>query len=835
MKFRLEAWVSISLFALIAVSAVPAASADPRPQSTATPAAAESSSSQSNSATLPPKPAAKKQRDLSEEQYDARNKNLALRAIERFAADQRDIWTSPAKLTVADADWLMPLGLASAAFFATDTETSKHLSNSPHRISLGNNLSNAGVGAFGGFAAGMYVWGKITHDDHKSETGFLAAEAAANSLAVTYALKYTLGRERPLTNDYRGNFWSGGDSFPSEHSALAWSMASVVAHEYPGVLTQILAYGGATAVSLARVDAKQHFPSDVLIGSAIGWLSGEIVYRAHHDPEVGGSPWQTYSEALDYLEQDRPRRNMGSTFVELDSWVYPAMDRLAGLGYIHSAIQGTRPWTRMQCALLTVEAGSGLLEKDHPGDGALALVERLRTEFSYELERIDGGRNFTVALDSVYARAISISGPDLTDGFHFGQTIAYDFGRPYERGTNLQDGGSFRADFGPIAIFVRAEYQHAPAAPAASDAVRTFISQIDMVPEPPANPVKQINRAELLDAYAAVNISNWQISAGRQSLSWGPGPGGSLIWSTNAPPVDMVRIVNSEPEVMPGFLKYLGPVTLDSFFGRMQGGYYNPRPFIYGNKISFKPLANLEFGYSRTVTLGGPLGDKFTPANFVDSFFGQQSSDTAGGNSVPGDAHADFDWTFNIPKVHNYLVFYGEIYTDDNAFPPVAPARAAYRPGLYLTRFPHLSKLDLHLEAANTATAQVGGGLVTKGDLNYWNFVYRDGYTSDGLLIGNTVGRMGASYSGWLTYWASKRDTFQITYKNSQVDPAFVPGGGGFQDYGANNELHLRSGLYVKSAFQYEHISHFPILFTHPQNNFAVTLEIGFLPSEREK
>jgi membrane-associated phospholipid phosphatase len=835
MKFRWEAWLSFSLLTLISASAAPAASADPRPQSTAAPAPAATTSSSRESAPneAPPKPAPK-QHDFSETQYDERNKHLALRAIERFAGDQRDIWTSPTKLRVADADWLMPLGLASAAFFATDTETSKHLSNSPHRLNLANNFSNAGVGAFGAFVGGMYIWGTISHDDHKSETGFLAAEAAVNSLAVTYALKYSLGRERPLTDNYRGNFWSGGDSFPSEHAALAWSMASVVAHEYPGIFTQILAYGGATAVSLARVDAKQHFPSDVLIGSAIGWLSGEIVYRAHHDSELGGSPWQSYSEALDYLEQDRPRRNMGTTFVELDSWVYPAMDRLGGLGYIHSGIQGTRPWTRMQCALLTVEAGNALIEFDHRGDGALALVERLRTEFSYELERIDGGRNFTAALDSVYARTVSISGPDLTDGFHFGQTIAYDFGRPFERGTNLQDGGSFRADAGPIAIYVRAEYQHAPGAPAPSDAVRSFIAQADLVTEPGANPVKPINRAELLDAYLAVNLSNWQISAGRQSLNWGPGPGGSLIWSNNASPVDMVRIVNSEPEVMPGLLKYFGPVTLDSFFGRLTGGYYNGRPFMYGNKISFKPLPSLEFGYSHTVTIGGRNGNPLTPANFVDSFAGIESRSIAG-SSVPGDAHADFDWTWNVPKTGNYFVFYGDWYADDDAFPPVAPTRTAFRPGLYVTHFPHFAKLDLHLEAANTAVAQVGKGIATTGNLNYWNFVYRDGYTNDGVLLGNVVGRMGANYSAWLTYWASKRDTFQFTYKNSQVDKAFVPGGGAFQDYGVNNELHLRSGLYVKSQFQYEHISHFPILFNGPQHNFAATLEIGFLPSKREK
>jgi hypothetical protein len=47
--------------------------------------------------------------------------------------------------------------------------------------------------------------------------------------------------------------------------------------------------------------------------------------------------------------------------------------------------------------------------------------------------------------------------------------------------------------------------------------------------------------------------------------------------------------------------------------------------------------------------------------------------------------------------------------------------------------------------------------------------------------------------------------------------------------------LHLKSGMYVKTQFQYENISHFPILFTGAQHNFTGMLEIGFLPSEREK
>jgi Capsule assembly protein Wzi/PAP2 superfamily len=763
-----------------------------------------------------------------------RDNSLGPHLIKHLAKDQEAIWTVPARIRLADADWLVPFSLAAAGMFATDTEFSKHLSNSPSRLKNSTNFSNYGIGAMGGLAGGLYLWGQFVRDEHKRETGVLAGEAALNSLGVVYALKYSLGRERPLQDEFQGNFWSGGDSFPSEHAAAAWSIATVVAHEYPGTLTQIFAYGMASAVSVSRLTAKQHFPSDVLIGSAIGWLSGEIVYRAHHDPELGGSTWESYAESRTYLERDRPRQNMGTTFVELDSWVYPAFDRLAGLGYVHTSIAGQRPWTRMQCARLIEEAGERLQEGEIARDGANALVARLRGEFSYEMGLLDGGRNMTANLESLYVRAVSISGPDLTDGYHFGQTVSYDFGRPFQRGTNGQAGGAFRAAMGPIAIYVRAEYQHAPAAPAPSSAVRTFIAQTDGVPEPPDVPVNAINRPRLLDAYLGVNVDNWQILVGKQSLSWGPGLGGSLLWSNNSPPVDMVRLVNSEPTRLPGFLKYLGPVTLDQFIGRLEGGTFIPHPFIYGNKISLKPLPNFEFGFGRTATIGGQGGDPLTPGNFVDSFFGRTSSHSLGG-SVPGDNHVNVDWTFNVPKVGDYLVFYGDWYSDDDPIPFQAPSRSAFRPGLYITHFPGITKLDLHVEVADTQTAYDGKGVANTGHLNYFNFVYRDGYTNDGFLIGNVVGRMGRSYQGWMTYWLSPRDTLQLMYKKSSVANAFVPGGGAWQDFGLKNEFYLKSGFYLKSQIQYEDISHFPILFTGAQHNVTGILEFGFSPDGKKK
>src|SRR6202044_608980 len=109
-----------------------------------------------------------------------------------------------------------------------------------------------------------------------------------------------------------------------------------------------------------------------------------------------------------------------------------------------------------------------------------------------------------------------ISGPALTDSYHFGQTVGYDFGRPYERGTNGQAGGSFSAAAGPVAFYIRAEYQHAPGAPALSPTEVNFISQADggtAIGDPaipiskiPAGPFADTNRLELLDAYITVNM-----------------------------------------------------------------------------------------------------------------------------------------------------------------------------------------------------------------------------------------------------------------------------------------------------------------------------------------
>ena len=504
--------------------------------------------------------------------------------LKNIALDQKTIWTSPFHLHSEDGTWLFPLATVTALSIATDRSFVHALSSDPQKLNRYRSFSNDGVAALVGVGAGPYIWSYISHDEHERETGILTGEAVFDSLLTTQALKYSFGRERPTADQGRLDFFKGGNSFPSDHAAAAWSAATVIAHEYPGFLTQTLAYGLATAVSASVVLGKDHSPSDALIGSAMGWLIGRQIYRAHHDPDLGGGTVGDLPGS-ENRGGDRDRHDMGSPFVTLDSWVYPTFERLAALRYVSSAILGLKPWTRMECARLTEEAAESLQAADKPNPEAAGLVARLQQEFGYEVGLLSGGHNLTANLDSLYVRAVSISGPALTDSYHFGQTVAYDFGRPYERGTNGQAGGSFEASAGPLTIYVRAEYQHAPAVAAYSDTQRSAIAQADGVPlsEVQSGAVTTTNQAQLLDAYAAVDFHNFQLAVGRQSLSWAPGPD-SMMWSDNIEPVSMIRLVNPEPFLLPGFLRHLGPVRVDQFFGRLDGTTVRSEPICLRSK-----------------------------------------------------------------------------------------------------------------------------------------------------------------------------------------------------------------------------------------------------------
>jgi Capsule assembly protein Wzi/PAP2 superfamily len=758
----------------------------------------------------------------TDDEESANENALNAHLLKVFLQDQKAIWTCPAHIHLVDADWLIPLGAATGIMLATDTEYSKHLSNSPSRLKHSNDISNYGIGAIGGVTAGFYFLGYLTHDDHQRETGLLAGEAAIDALVPTYALKYAFGRERPLQDDYRGDFFKGGDSFPSEHSAAAWSIASVIAHEYPGPLTSLLAYGAASAISFSRISAKQHFPSDVLVGDTIGWLVGAYVYRTHHNPDLSGAAWPTYAESQDESGSTAPA---GSPYVELDSWIYPAIERLAALGYIDSTFLGMRPWTRAECASLVQEAEGAIEATGGARGDVYSLFQALQTELQEDTDALSGTGEGAVHLESLYANAVGINGPPLNDSYHFGQTIINNYGRPYQEGFNTWDGFSGYATEGRYTIYVRGEYQHSPYAPALPLAARQAIATADQNPLQPATPFATVNQFRLLDTYVAANVADWNFAFGKQSLWWSPDYGSAMVFSDNAEPIYMFRASRIAPFTLPWiFGRLLGPMKLDAFFGKLSGNEFPPRPVIHGEKVSFKPTKNLEFGFTRMAEFGG-VGRALTPAAVFNSYFSLRNSIYYASNANPGKRTGGFDCSYRLPLMRDWVTIYTDAISADDISPLSAPRRSAINPGIHVVRFPKIPRLDLRVEAVNSNSPSSTHG----GHLFYWDFAYHDLSTNKNNLIASWIGRDGTGMQGWTTYRFGARNELQLGYRHAKVSGDFITGGETVNDGSAQFDWWPERNVNLSFGVQYEKWFA-PVLAPTAQTNWTYSTGVTFWP-----
>lgn len=773
---------------------------------------------------------------------DDRHVNSFRLAPKHFLFDQKAMWTSPVHLGVPEATWLVPVAGFTAGLFATDSDFMRGLSHDSNTLAHYNHLSNYGLGAMAGLGAGAYFLGWATHNEHERETGFLSGEAAIDSVIASEAISYMTGRERPLVDHANGSFGVGGPSFPSEHSTAAWAIAGILAHEYPSPLVKLFSYGAATAISVSRIKAEEHFPSDVVVGSAIGWLVSQYVYKDHHNPDLPGGSWELLGVRPESPDHWRAR-DMGSPYVPTDSWIYPALLRLAALGYIKSDIAGMRPWTRLECARLVSEASDNLHDKPSAGAEANELYDSLQKEFEKEVDWLGGGNNREARLESVYTRVTGISGEPLRDGYDFGQTITNDDGRPYAEGFNNVTGASGWFSDGPFVGYVRGEYQHAPSSPALPNSALQAIAQEEELPSPPpATSTPAVDQADMLDGYVGIEVHNWEISIGKQEQWWGPDAGGPMLFSTNAEPMEMLQINRTTPFTLPGFLGLLGPIRAQFFLGRIDGYHWlfssltgfagswsqtlSDQPFIEGEKVSMKPSPNLEFGFAATRLFAG-AGVAFTAHKFFQAVF-STGNGLPGTSSDPGDARGAFDFTYRVPGLRNWLTFYGDGFTDDEPSPLWgAFDKSAFDSGLYFSHLPKLPKLDLRIEGVYTDNPNPNR--VLQHGFFYWNDRYRNGYTNDGNLIGSWIGREGQGAQAWSTYWFTTKDKLQFTFRHQKVSQQFVPFGGTVTDEGVSGDFSLGSQMSVSAAIQYEEWN-FPVLAATRQTDVATSVQFTYWP-----
>jgi hypothetical protein len=527
---------------------------------------------------------------------------------------------------------------------------------------------------------------------------------------------------------------------------------------------------------------------------------------------LGGTSSGTNSE-------ERAPKDPSSTYVELDSWIYPAIERLAAQGVVQYEFLGLRPWTRRAIYEMLAHTTQGT-------EASQQLVQAVKKELFREVALGSDQLDKDIFIDSVYQRTQFISGNPLNDSYHFGQTLADDFGRPYGHGLQQIAGFETRAEHGRLSLFVRGEYQHSPSVPGYSAAIAGIIATQDNNPIQTFNNRSQADAFRLLDTYASVEFLGQQFSFGKQSYWWGPGSASAMMLSDNAEPFYSFRINRTLPLYIPLLSRLLGPFRYDNFFGKLSGHMFPRQPYFYGQKINFSPTKNLELGFSRDAVIAGDGSTPLTFGNFWESF--TSTSSVTGKDSlrnVNGARHASFDFRYRLPGLRNWMTLYTDSLVHDDISPVDAPRHAAITPGIYLSRFPYIRKLDLHVEGGSSdITARAEGG-----KYYYYEGVYRDCYLNKGDLMGSWLGREGTGGQAWLTYWFNAQSTLQIGYRTLRVSQSFVPQGESQQAAYSELQYRWQDGLALKFLLQAERWDA-PVLAPGPQTDVTTQFQLSLNP-----
>jgi hypothetical protein len=440
-------------------------------------------------------------------------------------------------------------------------------------------------------------------------------------------------------------------------------------------------------------------------------------------------------------------------------------------------------------------------------------------------------------LDSSYTRCLGIGGPILRDSYHLGQTISNDYGRPYQTGFNAIAGASTVEEWGPFSLYVRGEYQHAPAADGYSGALASQLSTIDEIdytgPQPtiPVGPITAQNPFRLMEAYGSFHLLGHEISGGKTDAWLGPATGSSMAWSNNAEDIYSFRINRVEPLYIPFVSKVSGPLRYDFFVGSLKGHNFPRAPWVHAEMFSFRPTENFEFGFERTVIWGGAGHAPVTLHTFFKSFFSFSDSTQAEklSRDDPGARFSDFNFSYRLPLMRKYVTFYADAISHDDVTPISAPRRASYRTGLYVSQIPKVNRLDFRVEAVST---DPGVGPAHNGQFAYWEIIQRQGYTNKGFIMGDWIGREAKGGQAWLTYHLSGNEWVQLEYLNKKTPFNFIPGGTTQNQFTASVVKRFGREVELNAWVQYEGWKA-PIYKDGLQKNTSVAVELTWYPKLR--
>ncbi len=427
-----------------------------------------------------------------------------------------------------------------------------------------------------------------------------------------------------------------------------------------------------------------------------------------------------------------------SSSVSPDSPFYRDLDKLVAFSICEPPIRGQRPYMRSEFARMIAEAMRTLEAREAQEGRADSLaqfaarsdrrrqiaisMERLQREFHDEL--VDRGalpgermRYRLHPLEKAWIEARYLDSPPT-------QIIPNN-----GRGTiNAQVNplGDYRLGRHPVDGYVNA------VEPVARFQVGKFFSAYvrpRFEADIPRTAGDMQGHAYLQNGYGTFRAGNFAIKVGRDSMVWGFGERGSLLYSTNPRPFDGVWITNPTPARLPWIFKYLGRWRYTLYGMNFGPGFSRKWAWLAGYKLGLAPARYVEIGFGHSVMMGGEGAPGLSGVDVIGEFFGFRPAGT--NSSAPNLTNHLFEVELlvRIPQLRG-VELYGNAGIDDKwkSITKTLEHGMFYLAGLYLPALNRSGTVDLRLEYEHLNPLQYRHGL------------YSDGYTINRRLIGSDAG-----------------------------------------------------------------------------------------------
>lgn len=433
-----------------------------------------------------------------------------------------------------------------------------------------------------------------------------------------------------------------------------------------------------------------------------------------------------------------PLKNWGGFSVNR-SWVYDALEKIVLAGLAEQALLNTKPLSRVEAARIVAQAVRRLGwdqygDYNHRGyleDILYQLVEEFGPELAEMGVRTSLNRDVTTGFFGLKPIDHVQFGIDLASR---AKSLVNNSGRRVTKGgnrTSTLDGRLHVGDF--FSLYYQPEVSWGEA-----------------------------SQGRLQTGYAKFTLWDVDLQVGRDSLWWGPGYRGSMLFSNNSRPLEQVRLSSAEPTRLPWFLSYLGPIKASFLVARLEEERDFPHAHVAGYRFNLAPFRYVELGYGRAFQFGGD-GRGFKGKNFPKVLFWRGSDNP--NSSLSTNNLQSIDITVRIPDAEKYIVvsrdlaFYGEMGWDDTLFGEIVPDRPGGIVGAYFAGFLGDPKLDLRVEYARSS------------EIMFNHTIYTTGFTHRGSVLSHFIGNKGSELFARLSRWISPDLLLGFQLSQAEIGP----------------------------------------------------------------